>query len=52
VVFGDLDPELDGLPFGIPAGVLGKVKNMGRLRLCSGLQAECLAADPRYSLAL
>jgi len=28
-----LDPELHGLPFGIPAGVLGEVKNRG---LCSG----------------
>jgi hypothetical protein len=27
-VLADLDPELHGLPIGIPADVLGKVKNM------------------------
>jgi len=26
-VLTDLDPQLDGLPLGIPAGILGKVKN-------------------------
>jgi hypothetical protein len=31
-VLADLDPELDGLPLSIPAGIPGKVKNMGRLR--------------------
>jgi hypothetical protein len=29
VVLADLDPEFHRLAFGIPAGVLGKVKNMG-----------------------
>jgi hypothetical protein len=28
VALADLDPELHRLPLGIPAGVLGKVKNM------------------------
>jgi hypothetical protein len=31
-VLADLDLELHGQPFGIPAGVLGQAKNMGRLR--------------------
>ena len=25
-VLADLDPELDGLPFGVPAGILGEGK--------------------------
>jgi hypothetical protein len=28
VVLADLDPELHRLPLGVPAGVVGKVKNM------------------------
>jgi len=50
-ILSDLDPELDGLPIGIPAGILGEgEENMGlRLRAerNATLSPTCLAPTSR-----